>query len=127
MDRHGVATQLLSLPFTMTSHDHDLGSAAAFARRVNEEYATLTDQHPGRFGAFAALPGNSADAMLTEIEYALNKGYQTAVMDSAMIGNSKTATRVSAGHRLDNPAKGWWAGAGSNRRPSAFQADARTN
>jgi hypothetical protein len=35
--------------------------------------------------------------------------------------DSKTATGVSAGHRLDNPAKGWWAGAGSNRRPSAFQ------
>src|SRR5205823_5945947 len=35
--------------------------------------------------------------------------------------NSKTPTGVSAGRRLVSPAKDWWPGAGSNRRPSAFQ------
>lgn len=40
----------------------------------------------------------------------------------AMVADSTTAIGVSAGHRLDNPAKGWWAGTGSNRRPSAFEA-----
>src|SRR5690242_5435876 len=39
----------------------------------------------------------------------------------------QNAGRVSAGRRLVSPAKSWWPGAGSNRRPSAFQADARTN
>jgi hypothetical protein len=40
---------------------------------------------------------------------------------------SKTVTCVAAGHRFVSPAMDWWPGAGSNRRPSAFQADARTN
>jgi aminocarboxymuconate-semialdehyde decarboxylase len=29
MDRHGIATQLLSLPFTMTGQGHDSGAAAS--------------------------------------------------------------------------------------------------
>ena len=33
----------------------------------------------------------------------------------------QNADRVSAGRRLVSPAKSWWPGAGSNRRPSAFQ------
>ena len=39
----------------------------------------------------------------------------------------KTTTDVSAGGRLYGPARTMWPGAGSNRRPSDFQSDARTN
>jgi hypothetical protein len=33
------------------------------AHCVNEDYAALIDEHPGRFGAFAAVPGVSSEAM----------------------------------------------------------------
>ena len=72
MDRHGIATQLLSAPWTLTGTDGDPGFAVRFARRVNEELAALGAEHPGRFGAFAALPGDGPDAMLAELEHALD-------------------------------------------------------
>jgi predicted TIM-barrel fold metal-dependent hydrolase len=64
MDRHGIGTQILSVPWTFDD--------TKFARQVNEEFATLANEHPGRFGAFAAVPGGSPDEMLTEIAYALD-------------------------------------------------------
>jgi len=72
MEQNGIATQLLSLPFTPVSPDSDPGFAAAFARQVNQEYAKLMSDRPGRFGAFAAVPGDSAEAMVSEIGYALD-------------------------------------------------------
>ncbi|MGX6601283.1 amidohydrolase family protein [Micromonosporaceae bacterium Da 78-11] len=85
MDRHGIATQLLSTPWTFTGTEQDPGFATKFARRVNEEYAAVIDEHPGRFGAFAAVPGDSPEAMLTEIEYALD----TLHLDGVLL-NSNT-------------------------------------
>ncbi len=72
MDRHCIATQILSVPWAFTGRSGDPGFAAMFCRQVNEEYATLIDQHPGRFGAFAAIPADHPDSTLAEIEYALD-------------------------------------------------------
>lgn len=72
MDRQGIATQILSTPWTFTGTSEDSGFARRFTRSVNEEYAQLIEQYPGRFGAFAALPGDTPDAMVEELEYALD-------------------------------------------------------
>jgi len=42
-------------------------------------------------------------------------------MRQIMIGKSKAVTYVFAGHRFGDLMMIWWPGAGSNRRPSAFQ------
>ncbi len=72
MDRHSIATQILSVPWAFTGRSGDPDFAATFCRQVNEEYATLIDEHPGRFGAFAAIPAGNPDSTLAEIEYALD-------------------------------------------------------
>jgi predicted TIM-barrel fold metal-dependent hydrolase len=72
MDRHNVATAILSgVTFPEPLND---GTQAALdlARRANEYAATLAAQHPGRFGLFAALPLADNDGSLAEIEYAFD-------------------------------------------------------
>ena len=54
MDRQRIATQILSAPWNVTGTAQDPDFAVTFARRVNQEYAALIDEHPGRFGAFIA-------------------------------------------------------------------------
>jgi len=72
MDRWEISTQVLSLPLSFGATPHEPGFAARFAREVNEAYATLMKEYPGRFGAFAAVPMDTADGALAEIEYALD-------------------------------------------------------
>ena len=67
MDCHGIDAQVMSLPLPLDGDAGDTGSAARFAREVNETYATLIRDHPTRFGAFAALPMDSPDDALAEI------------------------------------------------------------
>ena len=56
MDRHNVATAILSgVSFPEPLND-GTRQARDLARRVNEYVATLAEQHPGRFGLFAAVP-----------------------------------------------------------------------
>ena len=71
MDRHDIATQILSVPIEWLPATGPADAVRA-ARLVNEAYAELISAHPGRFGAFACLPMNSVDAALTEIGYALD-------------------------------------------------------
>ncbi|WP_055557228.1 amidohydrolase family protein [Streptomyces sp. NBRC 110028] len=93
MDRHQVATQVLSVPFTATSKGQDAGFARTLCRRINEELAELTEQHPGRFGAFASLPGDDTETMLDELAYALD----TLHLDGVSL------TSNVAGHYLGSP------------------------
>lgn len=73
MARHGIGAQVLSVPLTPGGSAGDPHIARRFARRVNEELAELIRAHPGRFGGFAAVPGDEGpDGMLEEIEYALD-------------------------------------------------------
>ncbi|MET7457971.1 amidohydrolase family protein [Streptomyces sp. NPDC005574] len=93
MDRQGIAAQLLSLPFTPVGTPYDPDFAVRFSRTVNREYADLADHHPGRFGAFAALPGDCPETMLAEIEYALD----TLGLDGVMLSSN------TRGHYLGAP------------------------
>lgn len=75
MDRHDIATQVLSLPFSFTSNPAQPSDAqfpATLVRQVNESMAEVVKSHPDRFGAFATLPFNTTDAALAEIDYALD-------------------------------------------------------
>ncbi|WP_103348892.1 amidohydrolase family protein [Amycolatopsis sp. CA-128772] len=83
VDRHDIATQILSLPLEWlpTTGPAD---AVRTARLVNEAYAELISAHPGRFGAFATLPMNSVDAALAEVEHALD----TLTLDGVVLGTN---------------------------------------
>lgn len=70
MDRLEIATAVLSTPWTFSATADDPDRGRRMARAINEEYAELIAAHPGRFGAFAALPGDSAEAMIEELDYA---------------------------------------------------------
>ncbi|MEW2479519.1 amidohydrolase family protein [Mycobacterium sp. NPDC049093] len=75
MDRHDIATQVLSLPFSFTTNpadSTDSQSPTVLVRQINEAMAEVIKDHPGRFGAFATLPFNTIDATLAEIDYALD-------------------------------------------------------
>lgn len=89
MERHGIATQILSMPWSFD--DAALGasgSAARFCREVNTEFAELIRDHPGRFGGFAAVPGDSPDLAVAEIGYALDElGLDGVVLSSNVCGN----------------------------------------
>ena len=64
MDRHDIATQLLSLPQALSKDE---------ARRINEYGATVGKQHPGRFGLLAAMPMDDVEATLSEIAFAFDQ------------------------------------------------------
>lgn len=72
MERHHIATQILSVPWAFTSRPDDPEFATRFCRQVNEEYAALITDYPGRFGAFAAIPADDPEHALSEIAYALD-------------------------------------------------------
>jgi len=69
MDRGGVAAAMVSI----TNPGLWFGDAAAtrrLARACNEYGAKLVQDHPTRFGLFAAMPLPDVDATLQEIAYA---------------------------------------------------------
>ncbi len=72
MGRHHIATQILSVPWAFADRSGDAGFAVRFCREVNEEFASLIRDRPGRFGAFAAIPADHPDHALAEISYALD-------------------------------------------------------
>jgi predicted TIM-barrel fold metal-dependent hydrolase len=73
MDRHNIAAQIVSMPLAFGGSAADPEFGTRMARMINEGGAELIAQHPGRFGAFATLPGDSADQALVELAYALDQ------------------------------------------------------
>jgi aminocarboxymuconate-semialdehyde decarboxylase len=88
MDRHGIAAQILSAPWPFAGRADDPEFATRFCRAVNREYAELIAAHPGRFGAFAALPLDGPETMLAEIAYALDElGLDGVMLTSNSLGH----------------------------------------
>jgi predicted TIM-barrel fold metal-dependent hydrolase len=67
MDKHGVATAVLSLSAAAFWFG-DPQAAARTARRANEYAADLVRSHRGRFGLFAIIPLPDTEASLREID-----------------------------------------------------------
>jgi predicted TIM-barrel fold metal-dependent hydrolase len=85
MDRHGVATGILSVtsPGTVLGDD---GTGPALARAVNEYGAALQVDRPDRFGTFASLPLPDVDAALVEAEYSLDVLHADGVVVMSNVG-----------------------------------------
>ena len=71
IDTMGIETAYLSISSPGTNVAE--GGAPELARIVNDTAADLIRRHPGRFGAFAALPLPDVDASLAEVGRALDE------------------------------------------------------
>ncbi|WP_272874259.1 amidohydrolase family protein [Williamsia soli] len=87
MDRHDISTQILSLPFALMADPSDFGPTNLI-RDLNEAYAGLIRDYPGRFGAFASLPFGSTDNSLAEVAYALDELKLDGVVLTSNVGGN---------------------------------------
>ncbi len=88
MDRHEIAAQILSAPWPFAGTAEDPDFARRFCRDVNHDYAELIAAHPGRFGAFTAVPLDDPDTMLAEIAYGLDElGLDGVMLTSNSVGH----------------------------------------
>jgi 6-methylsalicylate decarboxylase len=71
MDEAGINVAITSIS-TPGVHMGDDAAACDLARRVNELSAELIQEHPDRFGGFAALPLPDVDGSLRALEYGLD-------------------------------------------------------
>jgi len=72
MDQHNVATAILSGTTFPEPLNDGTPAARALAREANDYIATVAQDHPGRFGYYAAVPLADTDGSLREIEYAFD-------------------------------------------------------
>jgi len=70
MDRHGIATQMLSIS-SPSVYPFEAGKAVRLARAVNEEGAGYAKAHPARFGLFATVPLDDAAAAVDAVAAAV--------------------------------------------------------
>jgi len=98
MEAHGIDACLLSIP---DAANHAAGQDGRdIARRINEALAEIVSRHPDRFGALATIPGRDADAVLAEIEYAL---------DTLKLDGVATATSINDVYLGDRQFDLWFA------------------
>jgi predicted TIM-barrel fold metal-dependent hydrolase len=68
MDKHGIQTMILSLNAPAVQAVGDIPRAIELAKRANDALAEECAKRPDRFKAFAALPLQSPDAAIEELE-----------------------------------------------------------
>ncbi len=73
MDKHGIATAILSTAGYGDEVYDGSEKARTLTRKSNDYAAKLVDSHPGRFGFMAVLPIPDIDGSMREIEYAFDK------------------------------------------------------
>jgi 6-methylsalicylate decarboxylase len=73
MDKHGIATAILSTAGYGDEVYDGSEKANMLARKSNEYAAKLVDSHPKRFGFMAVIPIPNQEAALREIEFAFDK------------------------------------------------------
>ena len=96
MDRHGIATAVVSIiqPGVWLKAGRD--KSRAMAREVNDYGARMVQDHPGRFGLWAGIPLPDIDGSLNEIAYAFDTlradgiGLMTSY-DDKYLGNTSFA------------------------------------
>src|SRR2546422_877899 len=71
MEKHGIATAMLSHPGDGGLFD-GTEKGRALARKVNEFGAKVVSDNPKRFGLLAVLPFRDVEGSVREIEYALD-------------------------------------------------------
>jgi aminocarboxymuconate-semialdehyde decarboxylase len=71
LDEHGVTTQLLSFT-TPGVHVEPPEISVAWAHTVNDAFARVVGERPGRFAALATLPLNDPGASVAELERAMS-------------------------------------------------------
>lgn len=85
MDRHGIGTQILSLP---------VSAPATNIREMNRYGASLVTRFPRRFGLFASLPLPDVERSVAEIRYNLDELHADGILFATnygddYLGNSK--------------------------------------
>lgn len=85
MDRVGIDVEVLSLS-TPNVFFAEAQQQSAVARLVNDAYADLIAQHPGRFKALASIPMDSPDEALKELHRAIDELKMNGVILLSNIG-----------------------------------------
>lgn len=87
MDRAGVATQIIAVTPQVPSLP-DGGDSATAARIVNDEYARIVRDYPGRFLAYGALPLPHIKETLAEIPYIFDElGFSGVSVSTVTMGS----------------------------------------
>ncbi|WP_207547415.1 amidohydrolase family protein [Mycobacteroides saopaulense] len=88
MDEAGVDLQVLTAT-PASPHFEDEAAATESARFVNDEYARLASEYPGRFRALASLPLPHIPAALEELARAIDDlGMYGAAITTSVLGRS---------------------------------------
>jgi 2,3-dihydroxybenzoate decarboxylase len=83
MDRAGIQYAILSLNTPGIQGETDPVAAVSDARYANDELRRIIDRHPGRLGAFAALPMQDPAAAADELDRAVRDlGFHAPLVNS---------------------------------------------
>ncbi|MCZ6860435.1 MAG: amidohydrolase family protein [Alphaproteobacteria bacterium] len=126
MDRHGVETQVLSLPGLFGIDSLPVDEAAPLVRAFNDALAETIAGQPGRFAGFATIPLADATAAVSELQRVLARpgfvgvilpvdGFQTLAHTQALAPILETADAMAA-HIFIHPGPMPGAGVGTVER-----------